>query len=440
MSLQDTVKKARNLKSLTIILVVAFLALSAVVILIPTSLNIYFSLQAQQKAIGANQKLIAKDAADTVKGFIMDKFEKLQSGVKIGDISVASQEDQKIILEKLIGIEPAFRQLLLLDSQGNELVKVSRLSSFVISQLTEEIKSSMFLEVSQGNTYISLVYIDEITSEPMVVMAVPVTDIFGDFKGLLMAEVNLKFMWDLVAGIKVGEEGSAYVVDKDGNLIAFKDVSRVLKRENLEYLEEVNKFTSEGLGVHEPKGQRAKGIEGTDTVTTHEHLWNPDWAVIVEIPVTEAYENIITQLKLSITVLILSFVLAILVGIYLSKKIISPIKNLTNKVNQISKGEFEVQLEGSKINEIQDLTDSLGRILASMKLAIFRSGIKKEDLGIGTKEALEEKKKAEEQAEKRLKQLERFAKLSEGREMKMIELKKRINDLEKELEKREKIR
>ena len=69
------------------------------------------------------------------------------------------------------------------------------------------------------------------------------------FKGALMAEVNLKFMWDLVGGIKIGENGLAYVVDRQGNLIAFGDVSRVLKGENLTNLKEVSEFiNNEGIG------------------------------------------------------------------------------------------------------------------------------------------------------------------------------------------------
>ena len=55
----------------------------------------------------------------------------------------------------------------------------------------------------------------------------------GDLKGALLAEINLKFMWDVVASMEIGEEGTAYVVDRKGDLIAFHDVSRVIKGENL---------------------------------------------------------------------------------------------------------------------------------------------------------------------------------------------------------------
>jgi hypothetical protein len=63
----------------------------------------------------------------------------------------------------------------------------------------------------------------------LIAIAVPVKNVFGDLQGTLVAEVNLKFMWDLVGHLQVGTTGYAYVVDNKGNLIALGDSSRVLR-------------------------------------------------------------------------------------------------------------------------------------------------------------------------------------------------------------------
>ena len=80
-----------------------------------------------------------------------------------------------------------------------------------------------------GEEYISQIFIDETSFEPMVIMAMPLTDILGSSLGVLVAEVNLKFMWDLIGALKIGDKGQAYVVDEIGNLVALRDVTRVLK-------------------------------------------------------------------------------------------------------------------------------------------------------------------------------------------------------------------
>jgi len=43
--------------------------------------------------------------------------------------------------------------------------------------------------------------------------------------GVSVAEVNLKLIWDVVSQIKVGERGDAYLVDRQGRLIAHPDIS-----------------------------------------------------------------------------------------------------------------------------------------------------------------------------------------------------------------------
>ncbi len=128
---------------------------------------------------------------------------------------------------------------------------------------------------------------------------------------------------------------------------------------------------------------------------------------------------------LSLTIFFVLFVLIF----FISRIISFQIKKLTYSVDQISKGNLDVQLGKNKIDEVQSLADSFSRILASMKIAMIRTGATKGELGLG--EAIKAKKKAELAAEKKRKELERFVKLAEGRELKMIDLKKRIKELEK---------
>jgi len=54
--------------------------------------------------------------------------------------------------------------------------------------------------------------------------------------GITVAEVNLKFIWDVITRLKIGAKGLAYVVDSGGQLIAHPDISRVLQKTDLSAL------------------------------------------------------------------------------------------------------------------------------------------------------------------------------------------------------------
>jgi len=99
-------------------------------------------------------------------------------------------------------------------------------------------------------------------------------------------------------------------------------------------------------------------------------------------------------METTLLVFVVTAILGSLFGLIASRIISKPITKLTSDVREITKGKLDIQLEKSNISEIQILTESLNRILASMKLAILRTEMSQTDLGIG--EALEAKEKAEE--------------------------------------------
>src|SRR4051812_41581782 len=223
------VKKPRAALSLTTTLAIAFFTLSAVVLLISSGLQIVSKIQAQQETIANRQQLLAEDATRAVSGFIQDRFSALETAVRLADPVTASAEQQQQILNSLLGPQPSLRQLVVLNAQAQEVAHVSRNSRIVAGQLSEQQKADILAQITQGKRYISPVYLDPVSSEPLVLIAVPALNALREFQGALVAEMNLKFMWELVDQLKVGATGKAYVVDRAGNLIAFSDTARVLR-------------------------------------------------------------------------------------------------------------------------------------------------------------------------------------------------------------------
>ncbi len=350
---------------MTVSLTIAFLILSVTILLFASGLEIYFNFKSQQEMITSEQQLIAQQAANTVKSFIEEKFNILSASVRLSDFINSPKEERELNLDKLLGVEPAFRQLTLFNTEQQQLAEVSRLSKEVSSKFKEHIDSSIFSKLNQEKTYIGSIYIDETTQEPIIILAVPVKDVFGDLKGVLMAEVNLKFMWDLVGRIKIGENGLAYVVDRQGNLIAFGDISRVLKEENLTNLREVSEFINNKERV--PTAETSKGIQGTNVVSTFIQLGMPDWAVIIESPVSEAYGAVFQMLRLSLWIILGNFLLAIATGFYLSKRITKPIMSLRDAAKEMSKGKLDTKIEIKSRDEIGELATDFNDMAARLR-------------------------------------------------------------------------
>ncbi len=380
-------KNTGKFRSLTVTLSIAFLTLSALILLVASSLDMYFNFKGQEDLVAARQQLIAQESANSVKNFIQKKFEALETAKSIGNLSITGREEQKVVLDKLLGLEPAFRWLLLLNPQGREMQRVARISNLATNHETGQFEEALFSQTRPEKSYISPVYIDKITSEPLVIISVPVRDVFGVFSGTLMAEVNLKFMWDLMGRLQIGEMGVAYVVDEQGNLIAFGDISRVLRGENLLHLKEVNEFVKGRQLVHDNSAEISLGIRGNRVVANHVHLGSPNWAVIVELPVKEAYLPIMKALIRSILLMFICFFMATMVGIFLSKKITKPIIGLRDATRKISKGDLNTQIDIISNDEIGDLAASFNQMVEDLN----RTTVSRDELA----EEVLERKKAE---------------------------------------------
>src|SRR5699024_739574 len=122
--------------------------------------------------ISSNQKILAQDAINTVSNLILDRFDGLETVVKLANPIDSSAKSQKITFESLLGHDVAYQQFALLDARGRQVAHVSRLSQTLSPQFMAQLKGEVLSQTSTGQRYISPVYINEATNEPLVVIAV----------------------------------------------------------------------------------------------------------------------------------------------------------------------------------------------------------------------------------------------------------------------------
>jgi putative methionine-R-sulfoxide reductase with GAF domain len=368
--MKDKTKKLRPSRSLTITLAIAFFTLSVVILLVNGGMAVFTNYLSLQDTISARQQLIAQNASKTVAGSIQEKFSVLETAVEFGNPVTADSETKQTILDSLLGLQPAFRQLALLNTTGQQVAQISRLSSSLSSQFNDQLKGEDVLaRTKDGQRYISPVYIDEATSEPLVAIAVPAQNVFGDFQGVLVAELNLKFMWDLVDQLKVGETGYAYVVDNQGNLIAFGDTARVLSGENVKQISEVAEFVENPSvsGDITPGVVSYTGLLGEKVVGTYVPLGAPQWAVVTELPTAEAYQPIIQSLVTSAVTILVFAVLAGLAGIFLAQRLSAPLIDLSNIATEVASGNLAIVAKIAGPAEIARVASTFNMMTARLR-------------------------------------------------------------------------
>ena len=83
--------------------------------------------------------------------------------------------------------------------------------------------------MNSGNTTVSKPIISKVTGNHIVVIAAPIKDDNGNIIGLVGVDVNLSVITDMINDEKLGTSGYAYMISKDGLIIAHPNKNFIYK-------------------------------------------------------------------------------------------------------------------------------------------------------------------------------------------------------------------
>ncbi len=273
----------------------------------------------------------------------------------------STTDQRRLDALRLLRQVPAITEVAEIDPDGKEQLRVSRLAMDVVGSGIDSSTVPQFTKAKAGTTYYGPVYFRR-ESEPYMTIAPAVT---RAGVGVSAAEVNLKFMWDVVSQIKVGIEGGAYVVDSDGRLIAHPNIRLVLQNINISNLPYVK------AAIGDPKAPSPPDVvtdfQGRSVLSAHAIIPALNWTVFTEVPAAEANEPLFAALRRTGLVLLAALALAFVAGMILSRRMIGPIRTLHAGAARIGAGELDQEITIPTGDELQDLADQFNLMAGQLK-------------------------------------------------------------------------
>jgi signal transduction histidine kinase/HAMP domain-containing protein len=347
-------RRGRLARKYAIILV----ALVTGALLASGAIEIYSSYNENKAALVTLQREKAAGAASRIETYVREIERQLVWTTQPLLVAAgAALEQRRIDAVRLQRQVLAITEVSHLDAKGFEQLRVSRLAMDVIGSNIDYSGDPKFKVPRSGRTYFGPVYFRK-ESEPYMTIAMP--QIGG---GVTVAEVNLKFIWDVVSQIKVGKAGLAYAVDGGGALIAHPDISLVLQKTSLADLAQVKAALARAPGGEEVT--IAKDLKGRDVLTAHSVITPLGWVVIVEQPLEEAFEPI--RMSATRTALLVAIVLAVAVSTILGRRLARPIQALQESAAKIGAGELDHQITIRTGDELEALADEFNRMTGRLR-------------------------------------------------------------------------
>lgn len=169
-------------------------------------------------------------------------------------------------------------------------------------------------------------------------------------QGVLLIDIRYNSLEQLFDGVNLGNGGYAYLISSDGEIIYHPRAqlidSGIVKENNLE-----------AAGLRD--GNYKEVFGGEERIVTVKTVGYTGWKIVGVTPLDGmSLNNIKTKLLIVFIIAFVLFILSI-INSYISTRITDPIKELEKAVNEIEKGNLEVEVKRVGSYEIQHLGTSI---------------------------------------------------------------------------------
>ena len=339
-----------------------FIGLVSIALLVNAGIEVAFTYRENERMLAQLQREKADAAAQRIAQFI-GEIERQLGWTTQGQWAAGSVDERRFDYVRLLRQVPAITELSQLDGSGKERLRVSRLAMDVVGSGADYSREALFTEALARRIWFSPVHFRN-ESEPYLTIAIAGS---GRGPGVTVAEVNLKLIWDVISGLKIGRSGYAYVVDRQGRLIAHPDISLVLRNTSFAALPQVAAGLRAQSGAAPAADAAATNNDGARVLSAHSALPALGWLVFVELPMTEALEPLYVSALRTAVVLLAGLGIAALVALFLVRRMIGPIRALQVGAAQIGAGDLDSRIDVRTGDELETLGDQFNTMAAQLR-------------------------------------------------------------------------
>jgi len=336
------------------------LSLVTIALLVSGAISVYFTYQETKSSLASLQHEKALAAASRIEQYVAG-IERQLAYAALPQLDASDVELRRIEFLKLLRQAPEVTDIAQLDAKGREQIAVSRLGMDNVGSNKDRSQEPAFRNAKRGQPWFGPVYFRKET-EPYMTIALRSG---GDNGPVIVTDVNLKFIWDVVSRIKIGEKGKAYVVDGNGFLVADPDIGLVLRKTDLSQLAHVK------AALAAPRSEEptliSTDIGGTPVLTSVAPIESLHWNVFVEQPVAEVYEKLNSAIVRTGLLLLVGLVISALGAWALARGMVRPIRTLELGAERIGSGNLDQKIEVHTGDELEALANRFNRMSVQLK-------------------------------------------------------------------------
>ncbi len=321
------------------------------------------------REINEKHELLARNMAEPISIYINDHRAALRVLADalteldgIPDADRRKREFVRLAKDQLTG----FRALSLVSRDGNILIS-SQANEWIPEHRSVYQNEACFIHArDSGESRLSGVQTSPLDGNPTLVLSQPVRNKQGEIESVLVSELRISLIEKLRRNIHFGERGHSAIVDQHGHVIAHPNPDWMKQMRDLSHLSVVKDMMAGKTGVTEFYSPFVK----QNMVAGYTSVPDIGWGIMVPQPKSEVARQVYALLYPQLAWGLLGVLLAIAVGIALTRWITRPLNTLAKYANALAGNDFEGRVPSAAPDapeEIRQLNYVLSEVITGLQ-------------------------------------------------------------------------
>jgi len=342
-------------------LTASFIALSGLTVLSLAYFTIQHSYQALKTQKQQDELVIARNISAQIDEVLGKAKATIGTLAAHPDIASGNKGRQSAALDIVTRVTELIDGIAVLDLEGR-VVAIDRTAPDTLELLppAPEAKRLFALPARANTAQFSSIFKSRSGEITVGIVSPMYSD--GKVSGLLVGLIILKnHTMGGIERIRIGRTGYAYIVDSFGNVIVHPQKERLL--ENFRDNPAVSELLARKDGIIEFTNK-----DDIRILAAFARIEETGWGVVVRQPTEESYAAAEQNLFFLVAVFLLSLAAALVLGIYLARKISGPVTTLMEGVKQVAAGDLETKIPVQSDDEIGQLAGSFNDMTDKLRL------------------------------------------------------------------------
>lgn len=212
-------------------------------------------------------------------------------------------------------------------------------------------------------------YADAVTKVPMITSTSSIKKA-GKVVGVTTIDIGMKELDEYVAQVKVGENGYAFLVTKEGYYLAHRNAEKNLKQQITEDADAAVQELGQEIVSSPQAGITTATLDGELELVAYAPIGTTGMKLVVVKPVAESLTGIKQYLSISTVAFVVAILIfALLLYVFIQRTLVAPLTVLRNELNELAEngGDLTQQIKVKRKDEIGALAEAVNGFLGNLR-------------------------------------------------------------------------